>query len=100
VAIDSPSAHGDLPKSQLEGLQLWADEVSQLDALPFVERGYGGVTRDKDTSRFTSLIRSLFFAKSNGRSNDESGVDSTYLQARIETLINISLSEGLDMRWT
>jgi autophagy-related protein 2 len=95
VTIDSPSAHVDLPKTLLEGLQLWAADVSQL-----AEQTFGTIVWDTDTrgeSRFTSLMRSIFFAKSRryGRSNDQGGVSGAYPKARMETVISSALSEGM-----
>jgi autophagy-related protein 2 len=99
VTIDSPSAHVDLPKSLLEGLQLWADDVSQL-----AEQTFSTIAWDIETkgeSRFTSLMRSLFFAKSRcyGGKNGENGIGGTHPKARVETVLSIALSEGMATRW-
>lgn len=95
MTINSPSAHVDLPKSLLEGLQLWAGDFSQL-----AEQTFGTIVWDKDTrgeSRFTSLMRSIFFAKSRRyeRSNDQGGVSGAHPKARTETVISSALSEGM-----
>lgn len=96
MTIDSPSAHVDLPKSLLEGLQLWAADVSQL-----AEQKFGTIVWDTDTrgeSRFTSLMRSIFFAKSRryGRNNDQGSVSGAHPKARMETVISSALSEGTE----
>jgi len=97
VTMDVPSVHADMSKSLLDGLQLWADDVSQL-----VDRTFGG-TGDTDTekaeSRNPSLIGSRFFAKSRrygSKSSEESSVGFSGPHADVpsETVIKIALSEG------
>lgn len=103
VVINSPSAHGDLPKHVAESLQLWADDVSQFDASRLVEQNSVGDTGDIDIkreSRFMSLIKGLFFTGSRryGRSNAKGMARITYPEARIETVISLTLSKGLVMQ--
>jgi autophagy-related protein 2 len=103
VTMDSPSAHADLPKPLLEGLQLWANDVSKFDVSPLVGQTSSGVARDtnmKRDSRITSLVKSLFFAKftHNGSGNYESSISGPHSKARIETVISITLSEGEAIR--
>lgn len=94
VTADVPSVHVNLSKSLLDGLQLWADDVSQL-----VEATFGGSSGDTDTeradSRNPSLIGSRFFAKSKGHGS-KSSVESSSLnpETRSETVVKTMLSEG------
>jgi autophagy-related protein 2 len=98
VTIDLPSLHADLSKSLLDGVQLWADDVSQL-----MERTFGGVGEDADTeraeSRDPSLIGSRFFVKPRrhgSKSSDEGSTsfNGAHVEAPKETVIKIALSEG------
>lgn len=99
VTVDIPSVHGAISKAFLDGIQLWADDVSQL-----VERTFGTSAGDTDTekaeSRNPSLIGSRFFAKSKrygSRSSEESSIvnSETRTQTTSETVIKFAVTEGL-----
>jgi autophagy-related protein 2 len=86
-----------MSKSLLDGLQLWADDVSQL-----MERTFGSIC-DTDTeraeSRNPSLIGSRFFAKSRRYGSKSSEASSTGFneacaEAPSETVIKFAFSEG------
>jgi autophagy-related protein 2 len=98
VTLDIPSVHIEMSKPLFDGLQLWADDVSQL-----VERIFGGAGGDTDTeraeSRNPSLIGSRFFAKSRrygSRSSQGSntGFNDAHAEAPSETVIKIVITEG------
>lgn len=95
VTVDIPSVHVDLSKPLLDGLQLWADDISQL-----VEMKFGESTSDTDTeradSKSPSLIGSRFFAK-NKRQGSKSSVESSTLgtKASSETIVKVVILEGL-----
>jgi autophagy-related protein 2 len=97
VTIDVPSVYADVSKPLIDGLQLWADDVSQL-----VERIFG-VAGDTDTekaeSRTPSLIGSRFFANSRrhgSKSSEESSAGFSGPPADVpsESVIKIAVSEG------
>lgn len=99
MTVGVPSVHVAISKALLDGIQLWADDVSQL-----VERTYGTHVGDTETerseSRNPSLIGSRFFAKSKrygSRSSEESSIVSseTRTQTISETVIKVSVTEGL-----
>ena len=98
MTVGVPSVHVAISKALLDGIQLWADDVSQL-----VERTFGTSVGDTDTekaeSRNPSLIGSRFFAKSRryGRSSEESSIVSseTRTQTTSETVIKVTVTEGL-----
>jgi autophagy-related protein 2 len=96
LTIDVPSIHAEISKSLLDGLQLWADDVSQL-----VERKFGGggeTDTDKAESRNPSLIGSRFFAQSRrygNKSSEESGNGfSDPPEVPSEAVIKVAVSEG------
>ncbi|THH26562.1 hypothetical protein EUX98_g7623 [Antrodiella citrinella] len=96
VAIELPSVFLHLSKPQLDGLQLWADDLSQL-----VERAFSPLYDDDDaterrSSKDPSLIGSRFFTKSQRSrigavasstvSTDPSGTTS-------ETIVKVSVNK-------
>jgi autophagy-related protein 2 len=98
VLLDVPCVNVQLTKPVLDGIQLWADDITQLserigseiDAAP-----------EPESSRDSSLIGSRFFAKSRGGSRlgstDDEGTPTAskrYEQAKAETVVKVSLSEG------
>jgi autophagy-related protein 2 len=98
VTIDIPSVYADVSKPLLDGLQLWADDVSQL-----VERIFGVAGETTDTeraeSRTPSLIGSRFFAKSRrygSKSSVESsaGLSGPPADMPSESVVKIAVSEG------
>ena len=92
VTTDIPSAYVNLDKSLLDGLQYWADDVSQL-----MERAFGDKPRDsaseRGLSRNSSLLGSHFFAQSSGGSEAESSPKPADEDAS-ETVVKLSVSEG------
>lgn len=94
VTFDIPSIHADISKPLLDGIQLWADDISQL-----VERTFGTDTdTERADSRNPSLIGSRFFSKSKrygSKSSEESNsLSGDYAQTRSETVIKVLVSEG------
>ena len=92
VAMDVQSVYINLNKPLLDGLQYWADDVSQL-----AERMFGDKLRDSTSerglSRNSSLLGSHFFAQSSGGSEAEfppkpAGEGSS------ETVVKLLVSEG------
>ena len=73
VAIDLPSIHVELSKSAIDGLQLWADDLTQLAELAFAEQHGSDARTKKAGSGDSSLIGSRYFARTNTAG---SGTDS------------------------
>lgn len=93
LSVWIPSVHVNVSKTIVDGLQYWADDLSQ-----FMERISGSNPRDSDTeradSRDTSIIGSRYFAKSRTGSTSGSGMSTRSGEARSETVIKVLLSEG------
>lgn len=72
----------------MDGLQLWADDVSQL-----MERTFGEVPRSQRNSRETSIVGSNFFVKSRSGSDSETTTDLGSEQVS-ETIVKVTVSRG------
>lgn len=97
VAIDIPSVHVILSKPELDGLQLWADDLSQL-----MERLLNPKARtaDSDAKTDPSLIGSRFFNKArrsqdSGTNSAASTVSAPKTDAQSETIVKVTVSEGM-----
>lgn len=88
IAVDIPSVHVNLEKPILDGLQFWADDISQL-----FERTFGEQLDTEKNSRNTSIVGSNFFVKSRGGSESELGSASSPSRAS-ETILKVTVSEG------
>ncbi|KAH9843042.1 uncharacterized protein C8Q71DRAFT_735660 [Rhodofomes roseus] len=96
LAIDVPSIHIELSKPTLDGLQLWADDLTRLMEAAFGEPPVLDTGTERADSRDSSLIGSRFFAKSRSVSSQaESGSFASRPQETAnETAIKITLGEG------
>lgn len=94
VTLDIPCIYVLLCKPILDGLQIWADDLSQM-----VERGMGLDSPDAagNGSKDPSLIGSRFFAKT--RRSHDSGTDSASVvsaqrtTASTETIVKIQVAD-------
>lgn len=98
VSVDLPSIHVELSKPIIDGLQLWADDLTQLTERAFAEPPTG--TQGTESGD-TSLIGSRYFARaSTAGSGTESGVPSLAntmrpkQEPRSETAVKIAITEG------
>lgn len=91
VDVEIPSVHVHLTKPQVDGLQLWADDLTQV-----IERAFSTPATPQD-SKNTSIIGSRFFAKRDRGSGAEttSTISGSRLDARSQTVIKVALSEGI-----
>lgn len=91
VDVEIPSVYVNLSKPQIDGLQLWADDVAQL-----LERAFSPPPIPED-SRNTSLIGSRFFAKRGRGSGAETGstVSGERTDSRSQTVIKVTVTEGI-----
>ncbi|CAL1704672.1 unnamed protein product [Somion occarium] len=93
IALEIPSMHIEASKPVIDGLQLWADDLSRL-----VEKAFNPANEaeTQNDSRSTSIIGSRYFAKTRSRS---SGLDtaSTVSHAQgtpsSETIVKVTVSE-------
>ena len=101
ISIDLPSIHVELSKHTLDGLQFWADDLTQLMERAFAE----GLVLDSETQRAgsgdSSIIGSRYFARaSTVGSGTESGRASlantirAKQELRSETAVKIAITEG------
>lgn len=95
VTVDIPSVHVHIGKKEIDNLQLWADDISQLIERALNPHGSGPAARDADAD----LIGSRFFNKT--RHSQGSGTDSaasTVTARRAgsneETNVKVAISEG------
>ena len=96
VTVDITAVSVKLSKPVLDGLQLWADDLSRL--MERCSSGSPAVPLGGDNSRDPSLIGSRFFAKTR-RSQDggtESGsvVSAQRTDANTETILKLFVSDG------
>ncbi|PCH37996.1 hypothetical protein WOLCODRAFT_87760 [Wolfiporia cocos MD-104 SS10] len=63
ITVDIPSLHAELSKTTLDGLQLWADDVTQLLENAFGDSSLWDLDTEAPESRNPSLIGSRYFAK-------------------------------------
>ena len=95
ATIDLPAVFVRLNKPVLDGLQLWADDLTQM-----IENAsrVGAADQEKDGSRDASLIGSRFFTKT--RKSQDSGTDSASVvsaqrtNANTETILKVYVSDG------
>ncbi|KAI0054145.1 hypothetical protein FA95DRAFT_1585813 [Auriscalpium vulgare] len=93
VTADIPSVHANLSKPVLDGLQLWADDVTQFfERLATASQDLGSDTDSRDPS----LIGSRFFVKTKRGSQDaESGTSSSLREGppKGEVIIKATISQ-------
>ena len=86
-SLDLPSLFVDISKSQLDALQYWADNTTQL-----IDSALNTSSSSaKMSTEETGLIGSRFFAKS--RSGSTSGLSSAVGEARAETVVKLTITE-------
>ncbi|KAJ7581343.1 hypothetical protein C8J56DRAFT_959789 [Mycena floridula] len=69
LSLMLPSVYVNLTKEVFDGLQYWADDLTQ-----FIERTFSDSNSDKTESRDGSIIGSRYFAKSRSGSGNSSGI--------------------------
>jgi autophagy-related protein 2 len=92
VAVDVPCVYANLTKPLVDGLQLWADDMTQLLDRIFWEQSKD-CDMDNPNSRNSSILGSRFFVKSRSGSGSEtaSSLNNDHVG---ETILKISVSEG------
>jgi len=95
IAADVPSVHVLLQKPIFDGLQLWADDVSQ-----FFERVLASPAVTQPPSRNPSLIGSRFFAdtRTTGSKDSSTGTSGILQESKTpnsETVLKVVVSEGI-----
>lgn len=89
LAVDIPSVFVKPSKGIVDGLQLWADDISRL-----AESAFGSQPSSTDSSRDPSLIGSRFFSKSRHSTSDSVSIVSAQRgNATKETIIKATLGE-------
>ncbi|KAL0946599.1 hypothetical protein HGRIS_012798 [Hohenbuehelia grisea] len=91
MTVDVPSVHVVVSKDLLDGLQYWADDISQ-----FVDSAFGGKDTQGDGAdgRDASMIGSRFFAKSRSGSGTGSGLTVGRSPSQNETIVKVLVSEA------
>ena len=96
ATIDVPAVFVRLNKPVLDGLQLWADDLTQM--IESASRA-GVAEQEKDGSRDASLVGSRFFTKT--KKSQDSGTDSASVvsaqrtSANTETILKVYVSDGM-----
>lgn len=94
ATVDIPSVFVKVSKLEVDGLQLWADDISRITEAAFTSR-----PTSASSSRDPSLIGSRFFAKSRGSSSSTSDSMSTLGAQRTSTtkqaVIKATVDEGM-----
>lgn len=86
IIVSVPSVKGKLTKPCFDGIQVWADDTSQL-----FERISGGVPDKTEGSKAPSMIGSRFFAQRLGSTSTE---DSVVDVTRNELVVQLLVQEG------
>ncbi|KAI0336552.1 hypothetical protein GY45DRAFT_1291461 [Cubamyces sp. BRFM 1775] len=99
VSLDIPSVHVELTKPLLDGLQLWADDLTQCMDAAFSERPPSDTDTERAGSADSSMIGSRYFARTSTMSSaPDSGVTSLAAtikarETRSETAVKVTLTE-------
>ncbi|KAI0670368.1 hypothetical protein C8Q78DRAFT_1035864 [Trametes maxima] len=101
VSLDIPSVHVELSKPLIDGLQLWADDITQLMEAAFAEPAPSEAGTERAGSVASSMIGSRYFARSSTMgSAPDSGVTSLAATMRVrqeprsETAIKVMVTEA------
>lgn len=101
ISLDIPSVHVELSKPLLDGLQLWADDLTQLMEAAFAEHTGSDTGTQRAGSGDSSMIGSRFFARTETSSSaPDSGVTSlagtirARQEPRSETAVKVMVTEG------
>lgn len=93
LAVEIPSVYVKLAKAEVDGLQIWADELSKL-----AEASNSSKASSQQTSRDASLIGSRYFSRSQRNDSNESSMSGSSAQpsgATKETVMKVSVTEGM-----
>ncbi|KAI0780919.1 hypothetical protein BD413DRAFT_660017 [Trametes elegans] len=100
ISLDIPSVHVELSKPLLDGLQLWADDLTQLMEAASAEPALSDADTEHAGSANSSLIGSRYFARTNTmRSAPDSGATSlantikVRQEPRSETAVKVMVTE-------
>jgi autophagy-related protein 2 len=97
LAVEVPSVYACVDKDLADGLQIWADDLSQLVARTCGADGQSEPARSQDTS----LIGSRFFAKARNRGSQSTSTTTTSLNTAVpsqssgEVVVKVILAEGM-----
>lgn len=91
-----PSVHIDLPKDVLDGLQLWADDVTQWSARLGKPQGSqnSSASNSAGASRNPSMIGSRYFAKRSESGATESDMSNQVAGEQSEVVLKVAVVEG------
>ena len=98
LTVDVPSVAVKLSKNEVDGLQLWADDISRI-----TETAFSSLPNSASSSRDPSLIGSRFFAKSRrsdgsvGESMSTSSAQRT--RGTKETIVKVNVGEGMSYQF-
>ncbi|KAI0709250.1 hypothetical protein C8Q76DRAFT_654887 [Earliella scabrosa] len=102
VSIDLPSIHVELSKPLLDGLQLWADDLTQLAEAAFAEPAGSDTSTQRGGSGDSSLIGSRYFARTStvGSGTDSGGTSLANTmrprqEQRSEIAVKIAVTEAV-----
>lgn len=102
ISLDIPSVHVELSKPLIDGLQLWADDLSQLMEAAFAPQAGSDTGTQRAGSGNSSMIGSRFFARTEtSGSAPDSGVTSlagtirARQEPRSETAVKVTVTEGM-----
>ncbi|SJL00469.1 uncharacterized protein ARMOST_03782 [Armillaria ostoyae] len=87
LTISIPSVYVNMSKPALDGLQYWADDVTQL-----LERAFGSAPSSDDGDR-SSIIGSRFFTQSRSGSGSETTTRASKPK-QTETAVKVTISEA------
>ncbi|EIW60338.1 uncharacterized protein TRAVEDRAFT_63914 [Trametes versicolor FP-101664 SS1] len=106
ISLDIPSVHVELSKPLIDGLQLWADDLSQLMEAAFSPQAGSDTGTQRAGSGDSSMIGSRFFARTEtSGSAPDSGVTSlagtirARQEPRSETAVKITVTEAAVRLW-
>ncbi|KAI0748137.1 hypothetical protein C8Q80DRAFT_1120684 [Daedaleopsis nitida] len=102
VSVDLPSIHVELSKPILDGLQLWADDLTQLAEAAFAESPGSDIGTHRAGSGDSSLIGSRYFARAStvgsGTASGGTSLANTIRarqEPRSETAVKIAITEAV-----
>ncbi|KAI0647065.1 hypothetical protein C8Q79DRAFT_1009211 [Trametes meyenii] len=101
ISFDIPSVHVELSKPLIDGLQFWADDLTQLMEAAFAEPAASETGTERAGNSESSMIGSRYFARSSTMgSAPDSGVTSLAATMRVrqeprsETAVKVTVTEA------
>ncbi|KAL7283400.1 hypothetical protein ACG7TL_002830 [Trametes sanguinea] len=100
ISLDIPSVFVGLSKPLLDGLQLWADDLTQCMEVAFAEAAVSDTGTERADSGASSLIGSRYFARTsslgsatNSGATSLAGTIKPRPESRSETVVKIGITE-------